>query len=236
MLSAARSAAESCMECTRRYGRLFCDLGPEALERMDAISVQLALPARAMVFKEGQTANAVFLVCEGQFKLYTTSREGRVMIVRLAHAGDLLGLSAVLDGTEYEVAAETLAPAVLRRISRAGFIDFLHRYPEVGRHTSEVLAREYRGVFQDARRLALSGSASGRVARLLLDWSAESGNGSSGLRFKMSLTHEEMAYMAGTSRETVTRLLNQYERGKIIAREGSSIVILNPGRLDSFAE
>ena len=193
------------------------------------------LPGRAIVFKEGQTADAVFLVCDGQLKLYTTSREGRVMIVRLASPGDLLGLSAALDGSEYEVFAETLAPTILRRISRQDFTGFLRAYPEVGSHTSEVLAKEYRNIFQDVRRLALSGSAAGRVARLLLDCSSALGSGGPELRFTMSLTHEEIAFMAGTSRETVTRLLNRYERGNLIAREGSSIVILKPDRLDAFA-
>jgi CRP/FNR family cyclic AMP-dependent transcriptional regulator len=235
MILTARKVVDKCVGCSRRYQRIFCNFGPEALERLDQISVQLALPGRAMVFKEGRKADAVYLVCDGQLKLYTSSREGRVMIVRLARSGDLLGLSAVLDGKEYEVCAETLAPTVLKRIARADFIEFLHAFPEVGRHTSEVLAKEYRNIFQDARRLALSGSASGRLARLLLDWSAESGNGHAEMRFKMSLTHEEMAYMAGTSRETVTRLLNRYERGKLIAREGSSIIILNPDQLDAFA-
>ncbi|HUY82506.1 MAG TPA: Crp/Fnr family transcriptional regulator [Acidobacteriaceae bacterium] len=188
-----------------------------------------------MVFKEGQSADAVYLVCDGQLKLYTTSREGRVMIVRLARPGNLLGLSAVMDRADYEISAETLMPTILRRITQPDFVEFQYKYPEVGRHTSEVLAKDYRYIFQDARRLALSGSASGRLARLLLDWSEELGNGCPELRFKMSLTHEEMASMAGTSRETVTRLLNRYERGKLIAREGSSIVILNPGQLDAFA-
>lgn len=235
MFSAARSIVANCTGCNRRHHRTFCNFSTEALERLDTISMQLALPGRAMVIKEGQVADSVYLVCDGQLKLYTISREGRVMIVRLARPGDLLGLSAVLDGSEYEVSAETLAPTILKRILRSDFTEFLHTYPEVGRHTSEVLAKEYRDIFQDARRLALSGSASGRVARLLLDWSSALGNGRPELRFTMLLTHEEMAYMAGTSRETVTRLLNRYERGKLIAREGSSIVILNPDRLDSFA-
>jgi CRP/FNR family transcriptional regulator, cyclic AMP receptor protein len=74
-----------------------------------------------------------------------------------------------------------------------------------------------------------------RVARLLLDWSTRTENARPELRFAWSLTHEELAYMAGTLRETVTRLLNRYERGNLIARERSSIIILNPKRLDFFA-
>src|SRR5579875_1763327 len=126
ILTTRNKAVDRCVGCNRRYQRIFCNFGPEALQRLDEISVQLALPGRAMVFKEGRKADAVYLVCDGQLKIYTSSREGRVMIVRLVRPGDLLGLSAVLDGKEYEVCAETLAPTVLKRIARPEFIQFLH--------------------------------------------------------------------------------------------------------------
>ncbi|MGA2085779.1 MAG: helix-turn-helix domain-containing protein, partial [Terracidiphilus sp.] len=92
----------------------------------------------------------------------------------------------------------------------------------------------YLTVFHDAKRLALSGSAAGRLARLLLDWSraASNGNGKQELRFTMALTHEEIANMAGTSRETVTRLLNQFRRDQWITIKGSSMTIVKPDQLE----
>ncbi len=98
-----------------------------------------------------------------------------------------------------------------------------------------MLANQYRELFLDTRRLALSGSASGRLARLLLDWAAPATGGKLPVRFTLLFTHEELANMAGTSRETVTRLLNQFARNRIIEREGVSLVILDPGRLDRLA-
>lgn len=157
------------------------------------------------------------------------------MILRLAGPGDLLGLSAALNGLRYEVTAETLEPTILKSVRRDDFMEFLHSYVEVGEKTSQALAKEYREVFLDARRLALSGSASGLLARLLLDWAATTNCGKPELRFTMALTHEELANMAGTARETVTRLLNQFERDGVIARHGASLVILSPGKLEELA-
>jgi CRP/FNR family transcriptional regulator len=136
---------------------------------------------------------------------------------------------------QYEVTAETLEPTILKSVRRADFLEFLQTYVEVGEKTSQVLAKEYREVFLDARRLALSGSASGRLARLLLDWAGTAACGKPELRFTMALTHEELGNMAGTSRETVTRLLNQFERDKFIVRHGTSIMILSPDQLDLLA-
>jgi CRP/FNR family cyclic AMP-dependent transcriptional regulator len=142
----------------------------------------------------------------------------------------------VLNELPYEVTAETLEPTVLKSVRCADFLEFLRTHGEIGTKTAQVLAKEYREVFLDARRLALSGSASGRLARLLLEWAAAAACGKHELRFTMALTHEELASMAGTSRETVTRLLNQFERESLIARHGASLVILSPDRLDQLAE
>jgi CRP/FNR family transcriptional regulator len=82
--------------------------------------------------------------------------------------------------------------------------------------------------------LALSGSAAGRLARLLLDWGHSSACGKPEIRFTMALTHEEIANMAGTSRETVTRLLNQFRRDQWIVIKGSSLTIAKPDQLEQL--
>jgi len=228
--------SESCIECRHRGLRLFCSLTDNSLKRLDEIAMHVVLPGRAVVFSESQDSKAVFIVCEGQLKLSASSSGGRTMILRLAGPGDLLGLSAILNHLPYEVTAETLEPTVLKSIRRADFLEFLQDFGEVGTKTAQAMAKEYREVFLDVRRLALSGSAAGRLARLLLEWSATAACGKPELRFTMALTHEELASMTGTSRETVTRLLNQFERDSVVARHGSSLVILNPDRLSQLAE
>jgi CRP/FNR family transcriptional regulator, cyclic AMP receptor protein len=90
--------------------------------------------------------------------------------------------------------------------------------------------------FLDARRLALSGSAAGRLAQLLIEWAETAACGEPELRFTMALTHEELASMAGTSRETVTRLLNQFERDHLITRRGASLTIVDPSSLGELAQ
>ena len=70
------------------------------------------------------------------------------------------------------------------------------------------------------------------MARLLLDWGRSTVNSKPEIRFTMALTHEEIANMAGTSRETVTRLLNQFRRDQWIKIKGSSITIVKPDQLE----
>ncbi len=207
-----------------------------ALRRFGETGKCLALPKRAMIFEQSQCSNQVFLIRQGWVKLFSTSREGRRMIIRIAGPGDILGLNAALNDLPYEVTAQTLEPAQLVGVPRPELLWLLETFPEVARKAAQVLANQYRELFLDTRRLALCNSASGRLARLLLDWAATAARGNLPRRFTLVFTHEELAHMAGTSRETVTRLLNQFERNHIVQRQGASLVILDPIRLDKLAE
>lgn len=236
MQTSGRRVAEKCSQCEYRELRLFCNLSDNALRHFDQIGSYVSFPGRVTVFTEGEPAGSIFVVCNGQLKLSTTSREGRTMILKIAGPGDVLGLSAALNHLPNEVTAETLAPSQLKSIRRDDFLDFLESYSQVGQKTAQVLAREYQEVFLDARRLALAGSAAGRLSRLLLDWARSCNCDKAEMRFTMALTHEELANMTGASRETITRLLNKFERDKVIARHGVSITILEPARLEQVAE
>jgi CRP/FNR family cyclic AMP-dependent transcriptional regulator len=236
MSFSARPVADKCTDCHTRNLRLFCNLHEEAQRRFDEIGVPMSLPGRSILFEEGQRANSVFVLCEGQLKLSTTSREGRTMILRLAGPGDVLGLSATVGNLPHEVTAETLEPTYLKSVRKDDFLEFLENFAEAGQNAARTLAKEYHDVFLDARRLALSGSAAGRLAQLLTEWAHSAACGKPELRFTMALTHEELASMAGTSRETVTRLLNQFERDKLITRRGASLTITNPLALADLAQ
>jgi CRP/FNR family transcriptional regulator len=90
--------------------------------------------------------------------------------------------------------------------------------------------REYRNALSDATRLALSSSIPGRVARLFLEMA--NGQEANGQRFTMSLTHEDLATMLGTTRESVTRALNEMKRKGMIAIKGTSITLLRKDALE----
>ncbi len=207
-----------------------------ALRRFDESGTRVALPGRAMIFEQSQCSDQVFVIRRGRVKLFSTSREGRRMIIRIAGPGDILGLNAALNDLPYEVTAQTLEPAQLIGVRRRNLLWLLETFPEVGRKAAQVLANQYRELFLDTRRLALSGSASGRLARLLLDWAAPATDSKVSPSFTMVFTHEELANIVGTSRETVTRLLNQFVRNHIVERQGASLLILDTTRLDELAQ
>jgi CRP/FNR family transcriptional regulator, cyclic AMP receptor protein len=213
--------------------RMFCNLTPEALTDYDQIGIMMSHARGAKLFTEGDAARNVFVICFGQVKISSTSRDGKTMILKIAGPGDVMGLSAVLANVPHEVTAEAIEPCQVKTVRKQEFVEFLGRHGIASMHAAQSLSGEYMTVFHDAKRLALSGSAAGRLARLLLDWARAAATASKPeLRFTMALTHEEIANMAGTSRETVTRLLNQFRRDEWITIKGTSLTIVKPDQLE----
>jgi CRP/FNR family transcriptional regulator len=166
---------------------MFCNLTPEALADYDQIGVMMSHARGAKLFSEGDPARNVFIICFGRIKISSTSRDGKTMILKMAGPGDVMGLSAVLANVPYEVTAEAIEPCQVKTVRKQEFIDFLGRHGIASMHAAQSLSGEYLTVFHDAKRLALSGSAAGRLARLLLDWGRASGNGKHEIRFTMAL-------------------------------------------------
>jgi len=226
---------KDCTHCELRSLRMFCNLNDQALADFNTLGVQAHLPRGAKLFQEEEPSGGVFVICTGQVKLSCTSKDGKTLILKIAMPGDVLGLGAVISGSRYEVTAETIQPTEIKSIRREEFLEFLKKHGEASLHAAKALSEEYKAAFFDARRLALSGSAAGRLASVLLDWGRASACGKPEMRFTMALTHEELANLVGSSRETVTRMLGRFKKEKLIQIRGSSVLIVSPDKLEHLS-
>lgn len=159
------------------------------------------------------------------------------MIVRVAGPGSLLGLYAILSHGIYEVSAQTLTSAQLRPVERDRFLAFLRIHKEAQLRAVQCICQEYRFALQDACRISLAETVAGRLGRLLLELGHQIGEHADGdeLRFPLLLTHEEMASMACTTRETVTRTLGQFRKDGWISIEESVVTLFRPEQLAALA-
>jgi CRP/FNR family transcriptional regulator len=195
----------------------------------------MMLPAGARLFSEGREARGVSVLCSGQVKLTKSSKDGKVFLVRVAKPGDVLGLSAVLGGTPYEVTAEATEPVQMKTFQRDEFLHFLQHYVEGNQHAAESLNNEYRAALLDACRLALSSSIAGRMAHLLLQLANEARTWeSSHPKIHLTLTHEDLAAMLGTTRESITRVLSDFRRKHILSIAGNKVTILRKDALEAL--
>lgn len=227
---------QGCLDCAARGKHPFCDMQQAALEKFDTIGTPVQFGSGAVIFREGDNCASVHVLCSGRVKLSATSREGRTLILKIARAGEVLGLSAALASQPYEVTAETVEPCRVKTIRRQALLDFFDRHPDASIRAARAVAQEYKSAFSEVRRLALPATASGRVANLLLDWSREQAPESAVRgRCVMPLTHEEIASMTATTRETVTRVLGQLKRDQLIQIHGASLTVLQPQALERLA-
>ncbi|SRR6266851_146483 len=225
----------NCLTCDSRFLHVFCNFHPDALARFEELGAHITRESNTVLFREGSPSANVFMVCSGQVKLSTLSEEGRSFVLKIASHGDLLGLSAVVTNAPYEATAETIGIAQLKVIPRPDFLKFIEVFGEASRHTASVLAEQHQAATYDVRRLGLSGSASAKLAHTLLELKHSANQRPSALTFPLLLTHEEMAEMTGTSRETVSRLMSQFKREGLIVINGVELTILRPDLLEHMA-
>jgi CRP/FNR family cyclic AMP-dependent transcriptional regulator len=228
-----RQAPVGCAACAHRRPGWFCSLGNAVLADLELVTSTISLPPQASLFVQGEDARCLYLICGGYLKLTAGRPQDRQMIVRVAGPGSVLGLYAVLSHGVYEVSAESLTPAQLRPVERERFLNFLRCHKEAQMHAVQCICQEYRFALQDACRISLAETVAGRLGRLLLELGHQIGETLDGgvFRFPLLLTHEEMASMACTTRETVTRTLGQFRKDGWITIEDALVTVMQPQQL-----
>ncbi|MGA9642359.1 MAG: cyclic nucleotide-binding domain-containing protein [Terriglobales bacterium] len=147
--------SQSCLDCPQRPDRVFCDLAPDALQEFDGIKSLHVHPRGTILFREGQPARGVFLLCEGRVRLTVCSESGRRMTLRVASAGEVLGLSATLAGGCYEVTAEVLEPLQAAEVRRRDLLSFLREHGETCMHVVHLLSEDLHMAYDRVRTVGL---------------------------------------------------------------------------------
>lgn len=225
---------EDCAQCKLTNPSFFCGFSQPVLQALNQASHKSTLPSGAILFVEGQNPRGTFIVCSGKVNLSTTSREGKILILKTAEAGEALGLSATISGMGYETTAETATPCQLNFVDRKHLLELMEQHPEVGLRSAQTLSRDFQNAYRDIHDLILTRSSAGKLARLLLSQSPTK-NVDEEIRILSSMTHEEIAQRIGSSRETVTRLLSDLKRKHLIRLDGPTMVIRNRIALEAMA-
>jgi CRP/FNR family cyclic AMP-dependent transcriptional regulator len=223
---------ENCLSCHLRSESFFCALPQESLEAFNQMTHAEAFPEGAVIFLEGQTPRGIFMLCQGQAKLSSTARDGKTFILRIARAGEVLGLHATVTGRPYELTVETMQPCQLNFVSREDFLPFLKKHGDACLHAAQHISRDCKDAYDVVRSIGLSHSVSGRLAKFLLA-SATDGQVTNGVvRTRLALTHEDIAQLTGTSRETITRILSEFRKKDILELKDSTLIIHNKPALE----
>ncbi len=226
---------ENCLHCELRSVGYFCNLEEPALRQLQNTTYPAAYHRGAVLFVEGQLPRGVYLLCRGRVKLTINSSDGRTLILKIAESGEMLGLSSVLLNRPYQLTAEVLDPAQLNYIRRRDFLNLLRQSTAGCLSTARQLGEEHQLACHEIGSLGLAQSAAEKLATLFLGWAGPKARNHKEARIRLTLTHEEMAQMIGTTRETVTRLLGKFKQRELIELSGCTLVLRDTASLQAVS-
>jgi len=227
-------APNDCLSCTLRQNGDFCQLPDHLMNEFNKMGRITFYPGNATLLTEGQIPRGIFIVCSGRAKLSVQARDGKTIILKIADNRDVLGLSAIVSGRPSPMTVTTVGFCQIKFIEQADFMRLLAADNKTAMACATMLAREVTITFGDVHDLLLARSSTEKLARLLLSWVSRQTHNRD-LRVESEFTHEEIAQMIGSSRETVTRLLGEMKRKELIRMEGSMLVIPNRIALQAIA-
>lgn len=207
-------------------------------KQLEAEGFVFSLPARATLFMEGDAPRGVHVISQGHVKLTVSSREGRVLIIRVIDPGEILGLHNCITGAPYEMTAQTLQSSRVNFVKREDLLRMLRNQPEACLSATRRLSQTCHDAYSQVGSIKFSHSASEKLARFLLALSAGKGieqDSPDVLRVEMDLTHDEIAQAIGASRETVTRALASFRKKQLANLTRSMLLVKNRAELEKIA-
>lgn len=188
------------------------------------------------VFRASDVANRVFFLESGLIRIYHLAPSGSVTIFWFCVPGDLFGAGGLAGALEQSVSGQAVDRSVVFSMSRTAFEEVLQAHPRIALNVIKLLSARLR-LACDSMADKASQKVETRLARMLLrlaqNWGDVSG---SGVRFRVNISHQELANMIGASRQTVNKALREYARAGWLAQEGRTLVLRDPAGLTELIE
>lgn len=180
-----------------------------------------------IVFLKDDPGDALYLIQRGAVKIYLTAEDGTEKTLAILQAGEFFGEMALLDDEPRSAMAEALEPCQLLALTKGEFTALLMAHPTMALKIIRTLCARLRRMNAQVEALRSQDAAS-RIMNALMDLARRHGRDTPrGRRIELKLTHQELANLAGTSRETVTRLLCSLQEEGVVATEGRHWVLTN---------
>jgi CRP/FNR family transcriptional regulator len=205
---------------------LLAGLSGEELAMVAGIIRERRYRKGTIVFEEGDPGDAIYFVKDGKVRITRLAAGGQEQVVRVWGPGSELGLVVLADKAPYPASAQIIEDAILNVVRVDDLMAIMPECRTLSTNAFKLVGQRLRSARDTAHDLAVH-STHGRLANLLFKTAEERGSN----QFNLGLTHQDIAGMIGTSRETVTRVLADFRRTGCIKVEGEDIVIANPKKL-----
>lgn len=204
---------------------LFAHMGDRDLENIFRLMAHKSYSKDSILFQENEIGETLFLIVQGKVKISHVGPDGKEVILSLLGHGECFGEMALLDEEPRSATVTTVEPTEVLTLRRRDFRSLLENNNEILGNLLATLSQRLRQANSQIRSLALL-DVLGRIAKLLRDLAERDGrkllDGSVVFRRP---THQEIASMVGTSRETVSRMIGDLARDGLIRISGKDIII-----------
>lgn len=210
---------------------LFQDLNNQELASVENIAMSRFAPKKSIIFTEGSEKEAVYFIQDGLVKTYKTDEDGHEQIVSILKSADMFPHTGLFHQMPYPATAEAIIDTQLLAIPVRLFEPLMISTPSIAVKMMRVMGETIREL--QAKLQMLTGQdARHRVLSFLLKLAEQHGKQDGNrITIDLPMTHQEFASTVGTTRETISRLLNQLAKEKILQADRSRITILDPQAL-----
>jgi CRP/FNR family transcriptional regulator len=191
-------------------------------------------PGKVLIAEEQTTCNVLFLL-EGEASISMNSLNGRQFLLRVAGAGEILGLASAISGDSSELRAVARCPCKIASLHRHDFLGFLLQHPSASNHIALELSLHCRRISERLRIFGLTTSVPARLASLLLEWCRDGHHTENGTAMRHMLTQAEIGDCIGASRETITRTLTDFKNQDLVRMRGSTLFVPSRTALAIYA-
>ncbi len=213
---------------------LFADLEADELEHFSRVAVPRSFPSATRVFHEGDHSDACYIVRSGSFRVTREHSDGRAITLATLGTGDIFGELAMLDGEVRSASVEAISDGELLALPGGEVRALLGRHPEITVKLVAALVRRLRAANERISRQSFQ-TVPSRVAGVLSQLVAEEGQRvEDGSEVTIRMNQADLAQLAGTSRESVSRFLAELERSGVVRPGRGRVTVLAPGKLRNY--
>ncbi len=210
-----------------KYVPIFMELPESTLEKIELVGSRRNFEKDQIILLEEEVGSALFMIVSGKVKVSRSSNDGREVILTILSESDFFGEMAILDGLTRSATVTATEPTELFMIQRKEFLDLLKSYPEISISLLQELTKRLRAADMKIKALSLK-DAEGKVATVILQLADDIGMIKRGIvEIEKLPLQQDLANMAGTSRETISRTLHSFAKKGLIELEGSKLRILD---------
>ena len=202
---------------------LFSGLDEQDLLKLESGATVRSYPRNTIIINQGEESNNLYVILEGRVKVFLGSEDGREIILDFLDADEAFGELALIDGERRSATVMTTEASRIAMLPQRHFLECLKSHPDMSINLMRTLSGRIRSLAGQVENLALL-DVYGRIARELMKQSEEMPDGR---RITQVITHQDLANLVGSSREMVTKILNDLKRGGYIDIDKHRIIICN---------